>query len=98
MTDHNRVLLSVPDGRYFALVADELFDVRHEAVRQLVHAADWLEERRLPFVVLGLIHPIQPELGAEDFDARNGRLDVARRKHARLRGVSRTLRADVLLL
>src|SRR6266567_4174824 len=98
MADEDLVRPFIAYRGHLALVLDELLDVRQEAVRELVHPADRLKKRRLPFVVLGLIHPVEPELRAEDFNAWNGRLDVARSENPRLRRIPRALRADVLFV
>src|SRR4051794_21312145 len=98
MADDDLVRSFISYRGHLALVLDELLDVRQEAVREFVHPADRLKKRRLPFIVLGLIHPVEPELGAENFNAWNGRLDVAGSENARLRRIPRALRADVLLV
>src|SRR3954470_20579526 len=98
MADDDLVRSFIAYRGHLALVLDELLHVRQEAVREFVHPADRLKKRRLPFIVLGLIHPVEPELGAENFNAWNGRLDVAGSEDARLRRIPRALRADVLLV
>ena len=55
------------DVQYFSVVLNEPTDFAYEAIDDLVHAADWLEECRLPLVFKRLVEAVLPELRAEKF-------------------------------
>src|SRR5215213_3436809 len=55
------------DVQHFGVVLNEAPDFTHEAINDLVHAAHWLEECRLPFIFERLVKAMLPELRAEKF-------------------------------
>ena len=55
------------DVQHFGVVLNESTDFAYEAIDDLVHAADWLKECRLPLVFKRLVEAMLPELCAEKF-------------------------------
>jgi hypothetical protein len=46
---------------------DERADLSHESINDLIHAANRLEKRRLPFVFERLVKPVTPVFRPEQF-------------------------------
>ena len=92
----------VVDAGQLASVADAVAvadDRRLEVgTPDLVHAADGLEERRLPLVLLGLIEAIHPELRAHQVRERERLQELAARLDARLHRVTGSRGAEVVVV
>jgi hypothetical protein len=64
---NSHAVLSRFDVQHFRVVLNEIADFVEEAIDDLVHASDGLEECRLPFVFKRLVEAKAPEFGIEQF-------------------------------